>query len=350
MKNSKLFAAAGLGALVVVGGTFAYYNTTQTFNNPFNTTDYGTYVTEHFNVDDGSEWKPGATVAKEITATNTGDGKVWVRVKFDEKWYRGTEATKESIFKEITSGNDKFNPTGTTDSAGKPLAGSEYQPGTTMVDGKAVYNGNTDGLTDADGSVVYKKLENVTTDSSELGKWFKSGDYYYYTSALGKNDSSDVLLNGVTLCADTDMGETAHKAAYIVLPKNTDRVKVPSFLEDMDTTEAGVQFQEGETSYTWVECPEENLPKPMAKPAADATDEAKAAYEAYKAAFGGKDIYTYKSEELTGNKGYAGANYQLDITVELVQADEEKTAAKSLDWDLKALNYASKPKKESETP
>ncbi|MDY5485102.1 MAG: BsaA family SipW-dependent biofilm matrix protein, partial [Clostridium sp.] len=66
MKNSKLFAAAGLGALVVVGGTFAYYNTTQTFNNPFNTTDYGTYVTEHFNVDDGSEWKPGATVAKEI--------------------------------------------------------------------------------------------------------------------------------------------------------------------------------------------------------------------------------------------------------------------------------------------
>lgn len=344
MKNSKLFAAAGLGALVVVGGTFAYYNTTQTFNNPFNTTDYGTYVTEHFNVDDGSEWKPGATVAKEIIATNTGDGKVWVRVKFDEKWYRGTEATTESIFKEITSGNDKFNPTGATDRAGKPLAG-DYQVSAT--DGLVPAN-------DSEGSVVHKNLEHLTTESSEPGKWFKSGDYYYYTSALDKNDSSDVLLNGVTLCADTDMGETAHKAAYIMLPKNENREDVPSFLEDMDDDKPGVQFKEvvneEVNSYDWVECSEENLPKPMAKPAEDASPEEKAAYDAYKAEFGGKDIYTYKSEELTGNKGYAGANYQLDITVELVQADEKKTAAKSLDWDLKALNYASKPKKESETP
>lgn len=340
MKNSKLFALAGLGALVAVGGTFAYYNTTQTFNNPFTTTEYGTYVTEHFNVDEGSEWKPGATVAKEIIATNTGDGKVWVRVKFDEKWYRGTEATTESIFKEITSGNDKFNPTGATDRAGKPLAGSEYQPGTTIVDGKTVYNGNTDGLTDADGSVVHKNLEHLTTESSEPGMWFKDGEYYYYTSALVKNESSNVLLNGVTLCADTDMGETTHKAAYIVLPKK-DRDNVPSFREDMKTEQAGVQFVEDGIPYTWVECSEEDLPKPVAKPAADATDEAKAAYEAYKAAFGGKDIYTYKSEELTGKKGYAGANYQLDITVELVQADKEKTAAKSLGWNTAVLNYDS---------
>ena len=47
--NKKVIGAAGLAAILVVGGSFAYFNQTMTVNNPFDTGKYDTNVTEDFN-------------------------------------------------------------------------------------------------------------------------------------------------------------------------------------------------------------------------------------------------------------------------------------------------------------
>lgn len=42
--NKKVYGLIGIAALAAVGGTFAYYNASQTFNNPFDTTNFGTSI------------------------------------------------------------------------------------------------------------------------------------------------------------------------------------------------------------------------------------------------------------------------------------------------------------------
>ena len=72
-KNKKIAGVAGLAAIMVIGGTFAYFNQTMTVTNPFDTGKYDTNVTEDFKPEDGDNWEPGAEVNKDVTVKNTGD-------------------------------------------------------------------------------------------------------------------------------------------------------------------------------------------------------------------------------------------------------------------------------------
>ena len=159
-KNKKIAGVAGLAAIMVIGGTFAYFNQTMTVTNPFDTGKYDTNVTEDFKPEDGNNWEPGAEVNKDVTVKNTGDYDVLVRVKLTEKWVNKT-----------TSNTVAENTTG--------LKGDASQ-----VDAK-------DGLTTGDYSVA----EN-------------GGDgYWYYKTNLAAGTDTGKFLDAVKLLEDADMGK-----------------------------------------------------------------------------------------------------------------------------------------------
>lgn len=285
-KNVKAFALAGIGAVALVGGTFAYYNSTQTFENNLDTGKYGASATEKFNPDDGHNWKPGVEVDKEIYATNTGDGEVWVRIRFDETWMRNNTS-----FIEFGSHEGKFNP--------KSSYAGNHQIDTVRKDD---YLGDVDGMTDkkvGEGSVVYKKFENLVSDNkpnstANSQKWYYEDGYYYYTTSLQKNTSTQKLLDSITLCKDTDMGRYNDKSYYTISDVELDPLPVYPSLEN-------------ETRYTWVEGTLEG----------QNTE--------------GKYVYIAKASELDETyPGYANADYTLNITTEFVQANSE--AAENLSW------------------
>ena len=167
-KNTKIAGAAGLAAIMLVGGTFAYFNQTMKVENPFDTGKYDTKVTEDFKPQDGENWEPGAEVNKDVNVLNTGDYDVLVRVKFDEKWVnKDTGATvKENA--------------GMDDSTSQDNA--------------------TDGLVEKDGSVVAKTLNKEN--------WVYNGadGYWYYNQNLKADGETGTFLDAVKLLEDADMG------------------------------------------------------------------------------------------------------------------------------------------------
>lgn len=284
--NKKVYGLIGIAALAAVGGTFAYYNAAQTFTNPFDTTNFSTSTTEKFNPDDGDGWKPGKEVDKEVIAQNTGDGLVWVRVKFDEVWTR-TEGETETSFGMWDSSQAGFLP---TDAITAARNGTDHQPDHDPIkedENKNPVGGKIDGYTDQDkGSVVYKKLLNLAEDvpQSPAEQWYYKDGYYYYAKALEKGDKTLPLLESVTLCGDTDMGYFSNIDVWKVVEKDA---TAPDYTTDPNGWEPGTPSNAE-----------------------------------------GKDVYHYKAHQLdTENQGYANAGYTLNITVEFVQADEKSAQA-----------------------
>lgn len=168
-KNKKILGVAGLAAIAVVGGTFAYFNQTMTVTNPFDTGKYDTVLTEDFTPEDGENWEPGAEVNKDVTVKNTGDYDILVRVKFDEKWVNKT--------------------TGETVKENKGMNANTYQENA------------TDGLVEKDKSVVEKNLNENNWVYNEI-----DGYWYYKTNLAAKTDTGK-FLDAVKLLEDADMGK-----------------------------------------------------------------------------------------------------------------------------------------------
>ncbi len=110
-RNKKIAGVAGLAAIMVIGGTFAYFNQTMTVTNPFDTGKYDTNVVENFTPEDGDNWEPGAKVNKDVTVENTGDYDVLVRVKFDESWVNKTTKTWTKTNKGMDTTTSQENAT-----------------------------------------------------------------------------------------------------------------------------------------------------------------------------------------------------------------------------------------------
>ena len=151
--NKKAAAGIGLGALALVGGTFAYYSQTASLDNPLSTGRYTTQLVEDY-TPPTEDLKPGAKWDKNVGAENTGDYPVLVRISMKESWsYKGAADS----YKTILSASDLFN-NGT-------YAGGIFD---------AAQDNDTDGLTpESDGTVVHK---NILTDAG----WIDGGDGYWY--------------------------------------------------------------------------------------------------------------------------------------------------------------------------
>lgn len=104
-KKRKLVIALVLVAVIgVVGGAFAFFQTSNEFKNVFSTSAYKTSVTEKF--ESPSNWTPGTETAKTVIAKNEGDVDVAVRVSYTESWLAGDGKTELALKQNSTDENN----------------------------------------------------------------------------------------------------------------------------------------------------------------------------------------------------------------------------------------------------
>lgn len=83
-KRTKLLIVGGISLFTVLGGTLAYFTTSSTIKDIFNTAKYETKIVEVF--ESPSDWTPGTTTEKTIKITNNGTIDMALRASYTEKW------------------------------------------------------------------------------------------------------------------------------------------------------------------------------------------------------------------------------------------------------------------------
>ena len=166
-KNIKpiIFMTLLFVACITIGTTIAYYTSSDTFNNSFNTGTYDIETQERFVSPDN--WTPGTTTPKEIVVTNKGSIDAAVKVCFRQSW---VDKNDNSL------------------SLKAPLQG----------------NNSTN---------AFVALLNFASGSDK--KWLEdcSNDYankycFYYYKKLGPNESTSKLLESVTFNPNVTVGNT----------------------------------------------------------------------------------------------------------------------------------------------
>lgn len=137
-KNKSIIAIIVLLIVGTIGGTYSLMRGNSVLTNTFTTAEYGTTIIEEFK--SPTNWLPGDTENKNIQITNNGNVSMAVRISLDESWTK-KDGTSLSLKK--------------------------------------------DGL---DVAIINFENQNL---------WKKSGDYYYYTKELKKNETSSKFISGV---------------------------------------------------------------------------------------------------------------------------------------------------------
>jgi len=169
MKKNKtpLVALVVLVLVGVVGGTIAYFTSTETFENLFGTGKYSTTIKETF--ENPENWLPGTTTPKTVEVTNNGNVPVVVRAKINDEtkgWYDGD--TKLSL------------------------------------------------------------EENVTINETVDSGWTKHTDgYYYYNKILASGaKTTKSFIESVTFNKDAELGEAGQACTYTYTYKDGTEIKV----------------------------------------------------------------------------------------------------------------------------
>ena len=170
LKKRSASLMAGLLALVLVGGTWAYYHNEGSLENKLRTkAPGGEQLVEEFTPE--IEWEVGTEITKKASVENKSEVDLVVRVKMNEVWTLADGTTVAQNSKDDTN----------------------------FIDGKGQVD-PADGSTTGDGSVVTKK----TTSTNWV---YNSADgYWYYNAILTAGASTDNFLESITLDSATDMG------------------------------------------------------------------------------------------------------------------------------------------------
>ena len=282
--KKKALAGAGLAALALVGGTFAYYTAENSLDNPLSTGTYETELVEEF-TPAPEDMKPGQKWDKKAGAENTGDYPVLVRIKMVEKWSRKGEGT-ESAYKTIESSSDLFD---------NGVYSGGYPDG--VFD--AAQDNDTDGLTPAeDGTVVYK---HILTDAG----WVDGGDgYWYWNGVLEKKGSEKSkttnLLDGLALATDIDLGKYETKEYYAISAEKPDAAEDEKWtaVGDFYTKKSNDLNKDGIVDIR-------DLASVLTIP-------------------DGQTLYRKSASELAKDyPGYSDSNYTLTVTSQFVQATKD---------------------------
>lgn len=312
--NKKALAGVGLGALALVGGTFAYYNQTVSLDNPLGTGKYENELIEDY-TPPTEDVKPGATIDKKVGAKNTGDYPVMVRIRMDEKWTKGInldangvpQATREIITQtsnEIAKFNIEDFKQGNN---GQKLWQAIQQDGD---------DADSDGVTAGDYTVVRKELGNAA-------KWiYNAADgYWYYYKVLGKGEATDTnLLESISIASNIDLGHYIQEDYYYVGDENTKKEKIADsdWIKYQVTRRKGTDGKEQVTGValynsdgTTTEV--SDLNKDGEINAIDLAKQLKLT--------NGQKLFRRNESLLDENAtGYADANYTLMVTSQFVQA------------------------------
>ena len=150
VKNKKTILTVVLILFLVIGVTIAYFTSSASFENVFNTGTYKVVTTEVFESPDN--WKPGQSTTANMMVSNEGTVDVAVRAKITESFVDKSGNTISGLATELSNGNP----------------------------------------------VVLKQQDSG---------WVKVGDYYYYTEKLTTtNKDTSNLISVVTF--NKEAGDT----------------------------------------------------------------------------------------------------------------------------------------------
>ncbi len=179
-KGKSILLIAGLIALLIVAGVWAFYTSTTSLDNRLKTVGrYGETLIEKFTPTE--EWKSGQAVPKEVRVRNTGNAPIVARIKLNEVWWRDS------------------NSDGTMQDPQERLIGHDsVTNGISDITSVSQVNA-TDGSVLGDKTVVEKTLAALD--------WTAGADgYWYYNNILNKGMSTANFMTAIKLAANTDMG------------------------------------------------------------------------------------------------------------------------------------------------
>ncbi len=269
---------AGSLAVAAVVGSFAYYSSTSSIDNPMHTEKYGNRTVEEFTPNQKVE--PGAKVDKIVGVENTGNADLVVRIKMDEKWERNSNRLIA-----FSSNDARFS--------------SVVNVGSTYT---ATQRNDTDGLLTGDESVVYKKLSNSA-------KWRKGNDgYWYYNELLTAGKSTDSLLEELIFASNMDMGRYVDSGTMY---STTEQSVINPLKATVETAQRAYDSNPTAANESALN---------RAKTALDNAY----AWTATKPARDSDIRYVQNGTSIDNNaRGYADADYTLTITTETCQATSD---------------------------
>lgn len=198
MSKKKIIGLCIAGVLAVgsIGGSLAWFTSSDSITNPFSTAstdnpsdpNSGIKIHEDFNKEDADNTLPGDTVTKQVNVINKATYDQLIRVKIKKVW--------------------------------KDAKGEEKS--------------------DLDTKNINLNFENNLTDSNkpEEGKWIEGSDgYYYYNGIVNPDGQTANLLESVTLSKDT-----------------TNEFKGLKF--DVVVDSEGVQAANGAVNDSWKDAPQ----------------------------------------------------------------------------------------------
>ena len=198
MSKKKIIGLCIAGVLAVgsIGGSLAWFTSSDSVTNPFSTAstdnpsdpNSGIKIHEDFNKEDADNTLPGDTVTKQVNVINKATYDQLIRVKIKKVW--------------------------------KDAKGEEKS--------------------DLDTENIILNFENNLTDSNkpEEGKWIEGSDgYYYYNGIVNPDGQTANLLESVTLSKDT-----------------TNEFKGLKF--DVVVDSEGVQAANGAVNDSWKDAPQ----------------------------------------------------------------------------------------------
>ena len=198
MSKKKIIGLCIAGVLAVgsIGGSLAWFTSSDSVTNPFSTAstdnpsdpNSGIKIHEDFNKEDADNTLPGETVTKQVNVINKATYDQLIRVKIKKVW--------------------------------KDAKGEEKP--------------------DLDTKNINLNFENNLTDSNkpEEGKWIEGSDgYYYYNGIVNPDGQTANLLESVTLSKDT-----------------TNEFKGLKF--DVVVDSEGVQAANGAVNDSWKDAPQ----------------------------------------------------------------------------------------------
>lgn len=98
MKKKAALGLAGIAAVAVIGGTWAYWNQDLTATNEFETGKYDSDLKEQFTPPEVGEWVPGESVDKKVWVTNSGDVDMAVGVVLSQEWTSESGSAPSLLF------------------------------------------------------------------------------------------------------------------------------------------------------------------------------------------------------------------------------------------------------------
>ena len=192
MKKKAALGLAGIAAVAVIGGTWAYWSQDLTATNEFETGKFDSDIVEQFTPPAVGEWHPGVTTEKNVKLTNSGDVDMALVAEITQEWNRDGESLSIRFAAPDPSPITRGYENAAVINWGKDTAMHDI---TAMdsVAGKAKEMGITATVSSLEDSEAKDKwvLVDVSDDYSKLT--------FVYNGIVPAGEETPELLNSVTL-------------------------------------------------------------------------------------------------------------------------------------------------------